>query len=34
VLESQRSFAKLVVPYWNKITGLYYNLGSDSPNAK
>ncbi len=33
-LESQRTFAKLVVPYWNKINGLYYNLGSDSPNAK
>ncbi len=31
VLESQRSFAKLVVPYWNKIVGLYYNLGIDSP---
>jgi TRAP-type mannitol/chloroaromatic compound transport system substrate-binding protein len=34
VLESQRTFAKLVVPYWNKINGLYYNLGIDSPNAK
>jgi TRAP-type mannitol/chloroaromatic compound transport system substrate-binding protein len=33
-LESQRSFAKLVVPYWNKINGLYYNLGIDSPNGK
>jgi TRAP-type mannitol/chloroaromatic compound transport system substrate-binding protein len=33
-LESQRAFAKLVVPYWNKITGLYYQLGTDSPNAK
>ncbi|MBK7260385.1 MAG: TRAP transporter substrate-binding protein [Rubrivivax sp.] len=33
-LDSQRSFAKLVVPYWNKINGLYYNLGIDSPNAK
>ncbi len=32
VLESQRSFAKLVVPYWNKINGLYYNLGMESPN--
>jgi len=31
VLESQRTFAKLVVPYWNKIVGLYYNLGIDSP---
>jgi len=34
VLESQRTFAKLIVPYWNKITGLYYNLGIESPNAK
>jgi TRAP-type mannitol/chloroaromatic compound transport system substrate-binding protein len=33
-LESQRAFAKLVVPYWNKINGLYYQLGIDSPNAK
>lgn len=33
VLESQRTFAKLVVPYWNKINGLYYNLGAASPNA-
>ena len=33
-LDSQRTFAKLVVPYWNKINGLYYNLGIDSPNAK
>jgi len=31
VLESQRKFARLVVPYWNKIEGLYYNLGADSP---
>ena len=31
VLESQRKFAKVVVPYWNKIEGLYYNLGADSP---
>jgi TRAP-type mannitol/chloroaromatic compound transport system substrate-binding protein len=34
VLESQRTFAKLVVPYWNKINGLYFNLGMESPNAK
>jgi len=34
VLDSQRTFAKLVVPYWNKINGLYFNLGMDSPNAK
>jgi len=34
VLESQRTFARLVVPYWNKINGLYFNLGMESPNAK
>ena len=34
VLESQRTFAKVIVPYWNKINGLYYNLGIESPNAK
>ena len=28
VLESQRTFAKTVVPYWTKINGLYYNLGA------
>jgi TRAP-type mannitol/chloroaromatic compound transport system substrate-binding protein len=33
VLESQRAFAKVTVPYWNKINGLYYNLGMSSPNA-
>lgn len=33
VLDSQRAFAKTVVPYWNKINGLYYNLGITSPNA-
>jgi len=32
VLTSQREFGKLVVPYWTKINGLYYNLGLDSPN--
>jgi TRAP-type mannitol/chloroaromatic compound transport system substrate-binding protein len=32
VLESQRAFAKTVVPYWTKINGLYLNLGADSPN--
>ena len=32
-LDSQRAFAKTVVPYWNKINGLYYNLGTSSPNA-
>ncbi|MFP5399116.1 MAG: TRAP transporter substrate-binding protein [Gammaproteobacteria bacterium] len=33
ILDSQRAFAKDVVPYWNKINGLYYNLGINSPNA-
>ena len=32
VLSSQRAFAKIVVPYWTKISGLYYNLGVESPN--
>ena len=32
VLDSQRAFAKIVVPYWTKINGLYYQLGFDSPN--
>ena len=32
VLESQRAFAKTVVPYWTKINGLYYQLGVESPN--
>jgi TRAP-type mannitol/chloroaromatic compound transport system substrate-binding protein len=32
VLDSQRAFAKLVVPYWTKINGLYYQMGVDSPN--
>lgn len=32
VLESQRTFAKTVVPYWTKINGLYYQLGAESPN--
>lgn len=30
VLQSQRSFAKTVVPYWTKINGLYYNLGAEA----
>ena len=34
VLESQRSFARLIVPYWNKINGLYFALGMESPNAR
>jgi len=33
ILDSQRSFAKTVVPYWNKINGLFFNLGTSSPNA-
>jgi TRAP-type mannitol/chloroaromatic compound transport system substrate-binding protein len=33
VLESQRAFARTVVPYWTKINGLYYNMGADSANA-
>jgi len=33
VLESQRDFAKIVVPYWTKISGLYFNLGLSSPNS-
>lgn len=33
VLESQRAFAKVVVPYWNKITGLYHSIGTSSPFA-
>jgi TRAP-type mannitol/chloroaromatic compound transport system substrate-binding protein len=32
VLESQKTFAKLVVPYWTKINGLYHQMGVDSPN--
>jgi TRAP-type mannitol/chloroaromatic compound transport system substrate-binding protein len=34
VLESQRAFAKVVVPYWTKINGLYYNLGAEAASAK
>ena len=30
VLQSQRAFAKTVVPYWTKINGLYYNLGAEA----
>lgn len=33
VLESQRAFAKVTVPYWNKINGLYYGIGTASPYA-
>lgn len=32
VLESQRAFARQVVPYWTRINGLYYSMGSESPN--
>ena len=32
VLDSQKAFAKLVVPYWTKINGLYYQMGVESPN--
>ena len=28
VLDSQRNFAKIVVPYWTKINDLYSNLGN------
>ena len=28
VLDSQRNFAKIVVPYWTKILDLYSNLGN------
>jgi TRAP-type mannitol/chloroaromatic compound transport system substrate-binding protein len=34
VLESQRSFAKVVVPYWTKINGLYYGLGAEAAGGK
>jgi TRAP-type mannitol/chloroaromatic compound transport system substrate-binding protein len=32
VLESQRAYAKVIVPYWTKINGLYHQMGVDSPN--
>ena len=28
VLDSQRNFAKTVVPYWTKVLDLYSNLGN------
>lgn len=34
VLDSQRAFARQVVPYWTRINGLYYNMGIESPNYK
>jgi len=30
VLQSQRAFAKTVVPYWTKINGLYYQMGVEA----
>ena len=30
VLDSQRSFAKTVVPYWTKILDLYSELGNSA----
>jgi len=33
VLDSQRKFAGVVVPYWTKINGLYYNIGASVPAA-
>jgi TRAP-type mannitol/chloroaromatic compound transport system substrate-binding protein len=33
VLDSQRNFAKTVVPYWTKILDLYSNLGNAALNA-
>jgi TRAP-type mannitol/chloroaromatic compound transport system substrate-binding protein len=30
VLESQRAYAKVVVPYWTKINGLYYGIGAEA----
>ena len=34
VLESQRAYAKVVVPYWTKINGLYYGLGAEAVGHK
>ncbi len=34
VLESQRAYAKIVVPYWTKINGLYYGLGAEAVGHK
>jgi TRAP-type mannitol/chloroaromatic compound transport system substrate-binding protein len=34
VLESQRKFAGIVVPYWTQINGLYYNIGATVVNNK
>lgn len=34
VLDSQRAFARNVVPYWTRINGLYYNMGVESPNYR
>ena len=34
VLDSQRKFAGVVVPYWTKINGLYYSIGTSVPAPK
>jgi hypothetical protein len=34
VLDSQRNFAKTVVPYWTKIIDLYAQLGHSAQNGK
>jgi TRAP-type mannitol/chloroaromatic compound transport system substrate-binding protein len=34
VLDSQRNFAKTVVPYWTKILDLYSNLGNSAMEKK
>jgi len=34
VLDSQRKFATVVVPYWTKINGLYHGIGTSVPAKK
>ena len=34
VLESQKKFAGIVVPYWTQINGLYYNIGATVTSTK
>lgn len=34
VLDSQKKFAGIVVPYWTQINGLYYNIGSTVVGGK
>jgi len=34
VLDSQRKFAEVVVPYWTKVLELYYNIGEAALKAK